>query len=207
MGAAPSVAATAALIAAEKVCHWYGRGALRKQVLFDVDLELAPGEIMILTGPSGSGKTTLLTLLGALRSTQEGRLRVLGRDLRGARASELVSLRRQIGYIFQHHNLVAALPAWQNVALAAALSGASPARCRTIAHETLEAVGLGEHAGKLPGELSGGQRQRVAVARALARRPPAWCWPTSRPPPRPPIGEGSGGPAAPTRARAGRPAR
>ena len=140
-------------------------------MLFEVDLELTPGEIVILTGPSGSGKTTLLTLMGALRSTQAGSLRVLGQELRETRASELVALRRQIGYIFQHHNLVESLTAGQNVALAVALSGAPPSRSREVAREVLESVGLAAHVGKRPRELSGGQRQRVAVARALAARP------------------------------------
>ena len=83
------------------VSHHFGAGALRKQILFDVSAEIAAGEIVIVTGPSGSGKTTLLTLIGALRSTQEGSLHVLGHELRGAREAALAAVRRQIGFIFQ----------------------------------------------------------------------------------------------------------
>src|SRR5262249_24937616 len=135
------------VIVAERLSHWYGSGPLRKQVLFDVDLRVGEGEIVILTGPSGSGKTTLLTLLGALRSTQAGSLRVLGRELRDAGPHARAELRRRIGYIFQGHNLLASLDARQNVELALALSDAAP---RRGADELLEAVGLGEHARKLP---------------------------------------------------------
>ena len=71
-------------IAIEELCHYYGAGELRKQILFDVTTEIQAGEIVIVTGPSGSGKTTLLTLVGALRSAQEGSLRVLGQELREA---------------------------------------------------------------------------------------------------------------------------
>jgi putative ABC transport system ATP-binding protein len=159
------------VIVARQVSHWYGSGELRKQVLFDVSLQVAPGEIVILTGPSGSGKTTLLTLLGALRSAQAGSLSVLGQELRASSSRQRGALRRRIGYIFQGHNLLASLDARQNVELALALSEPPGSRRRRRAHEVLEAVGLGEHAGKYPRQLSGGQKQRVAVARALAISP------------------------------------
>lgn len=156
------------VIVARGLCHHYGTGELRKQVLHDVDLEVAAGEIVILTGPSGSGKTTLLTLCGALRTAQQGSLRVLGEELREADAAKRVALRRRVGFIFQAHNLVASLTARQNVHLAASLSERrDPGRAR----ELLESVGLGEHLDKYPRELSGGQKQRVAVARALAVSP------------------------------------
>lgn len=159
------------VIVARQLGHWYGAGDLRKQVLFEIDLEVAAGEIVILTGPSGSGKTTLLTLLGALRSAQAGSLRILGQELRGATDAARASLRRRIGYIFQGHNLLDSLAALQNVELAVALSDEPPARRRGRAMELLESVGLGEHAHKHPRQLSGGQKQRVAVARALAVAP------------------------------------
>ena len=84
--------------------HSFGKGALRKQILFDISTEIPEGEIVIVTGPSGSGKTTMLTLVGALRSAQEGSVRVLGEELRGARPRTLEKVRKQIGYIFQQHN-------------------------------------------------------------------------------------------------------
>ncbi|WP_421990818.1 ATP-binding cassette domain-containing protein [Roseococcus sp.] len=150
----------------------YGAGELRRTVLREVDLSIAPGEIVLLTGPSGSGKTTLLTLIGALRSMQEGSARVLGQELSGASESERVRLRRRIGFIFQNHNLLGFLTARQNVAMSMELdSGMTEAQRMTRAGEMLDAVGLGGHAEKPPAQLSGGQRQRVAVARALAGDP------------------------------------
>ena len=159
-------------IAVEHVDHHFGVGELRKQILFDVNVELRAGEIVIVTGPSGSGKTTLLTLVGALRSGQKGSIRVLGRQLRGAAPSELEAVRKRIGYIFQSHNLIDALTSRQNVELSARLYD-SPSRsdARKRACAMLEAVGLGERIDYHPVQLSGGQRQRVAIARALAAQP------------------------------------
>jgi putative ABC transport system ATP-binding protein len=164
--------ATEPVIVAEAVSHFYGRGDLRRQILHEVSLAIAPGEIVILTGPSGSGKTTLLTLMGALRSCQEGSLRILGQELRGAPNRRLVALRRSIGFVFQAHNLIASLSARQNVEMSLALDGALGAGERTArAREALAAVGLADRAEQLPETLSGGQKQRVAIARALASRP------------------------------------
>jgi putative ABC transport system ATP-binding protein len=150
----------------------YGEGELRRPVLRGVELTVAPGEILLLTGPSGSGKTTLLTLIGALRALQEGSARVLGVELQGAEERTRVALRRRIGFIFQNHNLLGFLTARQNVAMALETDAALPERERLRrAEEMLAAVGLADHAGKLPTQLSGGQRQRVAVARALVGNP------------------------------------
>jgi len=156
----------------EKLSHHFGKGNLRKQILFDVSVEIPQGEIVIVTGPSGSGKTTLLTLVGALRSAQEGSVRVLGEELREARPSVLENVRRQIGYIFQQHNLLGALSAVQNVELGLRVTGRyRGAALRSKAIEMLEAVGLGERLNYKAEQLSGGQRQRVAIARALAAEP------------------------------------
>jgi len=164
MGAAP--------VELRNITFAYGAGELRRNVLRDVDLAIAPGEIVLLTGPSGSGKTTLLTLIGALRSMQEGTARVLGQELAGASESDRVRLRRRIGFIFQNHNLLGFLTARQNVAMAMELGGSmSEAQRLQRAGEMLDAVGLNGHAEKPPAQLSGGQRQRVAVARALAGDP------------------------------------
>ena len=153
--------------------HHYGRGSLRKQILFDVDVEIPQGEVVIVTGPSGSGKTTLLTLVGALRSAQEGSIEVLGSQLRGASSSTLESVRRRIGFIFQSHNLLGALTAVQNVELGLRVTGRFPhaADRRKQALAMLEAVGLGQRVHYKAEQLSGGQRQRVAIARALAAEP------------------------------------
>jgi putative ABC transport system ATP-binding protein len=154
------------------VTYAYGEGELRRPVLRDVDLSVAPGEIVLLTGPSGSGKTTLLTLIGALRAMQDGSARVLGQELRGATEGVRVALRRRIGFIFQNHNLLGFLTARQNVAMAMEQDGATTESGRlSRAAEILGQVGLAEHVDKLPSQLSGGQRQRVSVARALATDP------------------------------------
>lgn len=151
--------------------HFYEDGGQRKQVLFENHLELARGEIVIMTGPSGSGKTTLLTLIGALRTVQEGSLQVMGRELADLTDRELVEVRRDIGFIFQAHNLFASLTALQNVRMALELKMSSRQKADERAAELLTALELGHRLDYKPDSLSGGQRQRVAVARALANRP------------------------------------
>jgi len=161
-----------ALVIINQVNHYYGEGDLRRQILFDVTADIDRGEIVILTGPSGGGKTTLLTLIGGLRSVQEGSLKVLGHELRGATEAELVNVRKRIGYIFQAHNLIESLTACQNVQMAQRLLpdySRSEARAKALA--MLEAVGLAEHANYHASQLSGGQKQRVAIARALVNKP------------------------------------
>jgi putative ABC transport system ATP-binding protein len=145
-------------------------GDLRKQVLYDIDLDLPPGQIVIMTGPSGSGKTTLLTLIGALRSVQDGSLQVLGQEIAGLGKRKLVEIRRNIGFIFQAHNLFASLTASQNVEMAVELQGQFSSK-RQQAVQMLEQVGLGERVDYKPASLSGGQKQRVAIARALVNQP------------------------------------
>jgi putative ABC transport system ATP-binding protein len=141
-------------------------------VLDDVSLDVAEGDLVALLGPSGSGKTTLLTLIGALRSTQAGSLRVFDRELRGANERALTEVRRSIGYVFQAHNLLEALTAQQNVEMGLQLHGEwSPAERAKRAREVLADVGLGPLTERHPSELSGGERQRVAIARALAAAP------------------------------------
>lgn len=160
------------VIKIENLNHFFGQGQLRKQVLFDISLEINAGEIIIMTGPSGSGKTTLLTLVGGLRSAQEGSLRVLGRELCGASAGKLVQARRSNGYIFQAHNLHGSLTAVQNVRMGLELhKGISPSQMYTRSVEMLDMVGLGHRINYYPDDLSGGQKQRVAIARALVSHP------------------------------------
>ena len=93
--------------------HYFGDGELRKQALFKNNLDVRRGEIVIMTGPSGSGKTTLLTLIGTLRTVQEGSLKVLGNELCDADRDLIVRLRRELGFIFQAHNLFESLTAFQ----------------------------------------------------------------------------------------------
>jgi putative ABC transport system ATP-binding protein len=152
--------------------HYFGYGSLRNQVLFNISLEINAGEIIILTGHSGSGKTTLLTLAGGLRSPQSGSLRVLGRELCGANAKQLVQARRRNGYIFQAHNLHGSLTALQNVKMGLELHKHIELEEMQIrSAQMLEQVGLGNRLNYYPDQLSGGQKQRVAIARALVSHP------------------------------------
>jgi putative ABC transport system ATP-binding protein len=164
-------AAVQPVIRARGINHFFGEGENRKQVLFDNNLEVVPGEIVIMTGPSGSGKTTLLTLIGALRTVQEGSLEVLGRELRDLDSHQLVEVRRDIGFIFQAHNLFDSLTAYENVRTGLELlhQGACERNARII--EVLNTLELGNRIGYKPEALSGGQRQRVAIARALVHHP------------------------------------
>jgi putative ABC transport system ATP-binding protein len=159
-------------VALQDLSHWYGSGVNRRKVLDRVQLAINPGEVVLLTGPSGCGKTTLLTLVGALRQVMEGSVRLFGQELHGAPRRERQLLRRDIGMIFQGHNLLRCLSAEQNVQMGADLLPNLGYRARRdLAREWLRAVGLGDHLGKLPHDLSGGQKQRVAIARALAAHP------------------------------------
>ncbi|MEB3317450.1 MAG: DevA family ABC transporter ATP-binding protein [Cyanobacteriota bacterium] len=152
--------------------HWYGHGSTRRQVLQSVELLIQPGEVVLLTGPSGCGKTTLLTLVGALRQVMEGSVRVLGQELAGCGRGERQRIRRQIGMIFQGHNLLRCLTAEQNVQMGSdLLPGLTYRVRRDLARQWLRAVGLEEHMDQRPHDLSGGQKQRVAIARALAAEP------------------------------------
>ncbi|MFH1983269.1 MAG: ATP-binding cassette domain-containing protein [Pseudomonadota bacterium] len=159
------------IIKIQGVGHSFGQGESRVKVLFDNNLTMYPGEIVIMTGPSGSGKTTLLTLIGALRSIQEGHLEITGRELQGLKAREQVEVRKNIGFIFQAHNLFDSLTAFQNVKLATELHPYQPGEAARRAEGILRRLELGEHMHKKPQGLSGGQRQRVAIARALVNEP------------------------------------
>ncbi|MGA0161433.1 MAG: DevA family ABC transporter ATP-binding protein [Vulcanococcus sp.] len=164
--------ATSAAVDLRELSHFYGSGTMRRQVLQGVNLTVAAGEVVLLTGPSGCGKTTLLTLVGALRSVQEGSVEVLGQQLAGAGRRDRQRLRRSIGMIFQGHNLLRCLTAEQNVQMGSdLLPGLSYRARRDQSREWLRAVGLGDELHKLPHDLSGGQKQRVAIARALAAHP------------------------------------
>jgi putative ABC transport system ATP-binding protein len=153
----------------DRVAHFAGEGALRTQILHDVSASLCAGEIVLLTGPSGSGKTTLLTLVGGLRAVRQGSLRVLGRELCEAPERVRVAIRREVGYVFQLHNLLRALTVRQNVRTG--LHAAAGADRDERVHEMLASVGLEHKADRRPDALSIGERARVAVARALVGRP------------------------------------
>ena len=152
--------------------HWFGSGDARKQALENITLQLPRGSFTVLMGPSGSGKTTLLTLIGCLRSVQDGSVRLLGHELNGADDHALTRLRHRLGFIFQAHNLHRSLTAAQNVQMGLQVHGKySKAQMRARAVAMLEEVGLGDRIDYYPDSLSGGQKQRVAIARALVAHP------------------------------------
>lgn len=160
------------VISVKNLNHYFGNKNLRKQILFDINLNISAGEIVILTGPSGSGKTTLLTLMGGLRSAQKGSLKILEQEIRGASKQQLTKLRQNIGYIFQAHNLMSFLTAKQNVKMSLELHEKFlEQNIDAKAIEILEQVGLENRVDYYPESLSGGQKQRVAIARALASSP------------------------------------
>ncbi|KAB8332508.1 ATP-binding cassette domain-containing protein [Scytonema tolypothrichoides VB-61278] len=163
---------TEPVISVHNLNHYFGSGDLRKQALFDINLDIYPGDIIIMTGPSGSGKTTLLTLMGGLRSAQEGSLKILGQEICGASKKQLTQIRCNIGYIFQAHNLMTFLTAKENVRMSMELHDEfldQDMDAKAVA--MLESVGLGHRADYYPENMSGGQKQRVAIARALVSQP------------------------------------
>jgi putative ABC transport system ATP-binding protein len=152
--------------------HWFGTGEARKQALFDINLDLPRGSLTVLMGPSGSGKTTLLTLIGCLRGVQDGSVRLIGQELRGAAPGQLTALRQRLGFIFQSHNLHESLTAKQNVVMGVQVRpGVPDDLAQQAAARVLGLVGLSDRMEYLPANLSGGQKQRVAVARALVGNP------------------------------------
>ena len=168
----PANTQQAPIISLRDVNHWFGSGENRKHALKDLSLDIYPGQIIICTGPSGSGKTTLLTMLGGLRSCQEGSLKILGEELNSASKKQLALLRLNVGFIFQAHNLMMFLNARKNVRLSLELHEQYYSEnMDQIADDMLSKVGLGDRADYFPAKLSGGQRQRVAIARALVSKP------------------------------------
>ncbi len=152
--------------------HFFGKGEARKQAIWDINLNIERGTLTILMGPSGSGKTTLLTLMGCLREVHEGSVQLLGQELNGAEETQMVLLRRRLGFIFQAHNLHESLTATQNVLMGLQVHGAgNVAKQLTATRHMLDLVSLSDRRDYLPGNLSGGQKQRVAVARALVSNP------------------------------------
>ncbi len=150
----------------------YPSGPERIHALTGIDLDIAPGECVVLLGPSGSGKTSLLNLLGGLERPSRGTLRVGGLDLVGASDHDLACYRnRRVGFVFQSFHLDGRRSALENVILPLYFGQASLTRGRERARALLQRVGMGELCHRPVQRLSGGQRQRVAVARALICQP------------------------------------
>ena len=170
--------ATVPVVAVRDLTKTYGHGPTQVDAVRHVDLDVHPGEVLLVMGPSGSGKTTLLLMLGALLRPTTGSITVTRRDggtvdVAAAAERDLPSLRAHtFGFIFQDYALLDALSAAENVTVAANLAGVTGPAAAIRAGALLDRVGLTHRAAARPGQMSGGEQQRVAVARALANDPP-----------------------------------
>lgn len=141
-------------------------------VLNDVSLSIPSGEITAIVGPSGAGKTTLLQIAGSLEKPDTGNVEFDGVDIGRLRERKLASFRnKNIGFIFQFHELLPEFTARENVALPAMIGGTNRRKALAKADALLSMLGLGDRLRHKPGELSGGERQRTAIARALINDP------------------------------------
>jgi len=159
------------VIAFEHLSKSYSAAGRTVTALHPLSLSIAPGEVFGIIGHSGAGKSTLIRLINRLETPSGGRVLIDGQDVTALDAAGLRALRRRIGMIFQHFNLLSSRTAADNIAFPLELAGISAAQRRTRVAELLELVGLEQHAHQYPAQLSGGQKQRVGIARALATEP------------------------------------
>ena len=167
MGGTPAATVTVPIFRARELCKTYRVGEVEVPALRGVDLDIAPGEFVVLLGPSGSGKSTLLNILGGLDAPTSGQATFRDHDLVRAPEAELTRYRREhVGFVFQHYNLIPSLTVRENVALVTEIAE------RPMAPEqALELVGLGHRLDHFPAQLSGGEQQRTAIARAIVKQP------------------------------------
>jgi len=163
---------TAPILSARGLSRNYGSPGAEVHAVVDVDLDVEPGELVLLRGPSGSGKTTLLNLLGGLDRPTSGQVQIAELELSTADDDALARLRStRLGFVFQSFALLPMLTAAENIEVPLRVVKAEPEVREERVRELLELVGLAGHANQRPDELSGGQQQRVGIARALANRP------------------------------------
>jgi putative ABC transport system ATP-binding protein len=162
-------ATTTAAVRCRGLTRVFGEGDVAVRALDDVDLEIGPGEFIVLLGPSGSGKTTLLNLIGGIDEPTAGSIVVAGSDLGSLDKQGRTAFRRDhVGFVFQFFNLIPTLTAYENVRLITDIAGTDG----DAAANALDSVGLTPRRDNFPAGLSGGEQQRVAVARAIAKAPP-----------------------------------
>jgi lipoprotein-releasing system ATP-binding protein len=161
-----------AVLAVRGLSRTFRQADVAIHVLREVDLAIAPGEIVALLGPSGSGKSTLLQAVGLLEGGFEGSIRIAGEEAARVDANGRTRIRRdRLGFVYQFHHLLPDFSALENVVLPQLIHGADTAPARERARILLETLGLSQRLTHRPSQLSGGEQQRVAVARALANRP------------------------------------
>ncbi len=142
------------------------------QVLRGIDLDIEKGQVVSIVGPSGAGKTTLLQIMGTLDKADTGQIIIDGQDVSGMGKDELSRFRnKQIGFVFQFHQLLPEFTALENIMIPMLIGGQSRRAAMARGMELLEYMNLSERANHKPSELSGGEKQRVAVARALVNHP------------------------------------
>jgi len=159
-------------IEVRRLTKTYTEGNTGTLALRGIDLDVHPGELLMLMGPSGSGKTTLLSIMGCILTASSGSVRIAGQDITQLTEKQLPGLRLEhIGFVFQGFNLFPTLSAGENVELMLDLKGVTAKSAKRRAADLLDQVGLADKYGSFPSDLSGGQKQRIAIARALAVEP------------------------------------
>ena len=150
----------------------YNDSAIEVKAVDNIDLSFEQGEFAAIVGPSGSGKTTLLNMIGGLDNPTDGEIIVNDQNIGKLSSSKLIDFRlRNIGFVFQFHNLLPEFTAFENVCIPGFISGKSRSKVEARANELLGLLDLSDRLDHKPSELSGGEQQRVAVARALINDP------------------------------------
>ena len=160
------------IVSLEKVNKFFGKETLRCHVLYDIDLNLQAGELLMLVGPSGSGKTTLLSIIAGILPCDSGVCKLFGQEWHKMNEKEKTHFRgQQIGYVFQSFNLIPMLTSEENAAIPLLIGNTQHTQALQKAKKRLAQFGLEDKATTYPPYLSGGEQQRVAIARAVIHNP------------------------------------